>query len=779
MRLKFLKSPTFFIAAPVILGVCLLQLFPNAVRLLGLDRLEWMTYDWRVRVTHHYDVGFANDATNLGLVEISDDTIGAVNNGSLGFKYGLYWPREVYGRALHELTMQGAKAVAFDVLFATLRHDHAPAKLPNGTTINSDDYFTSQIQESSNVILGADQGLVPARDFRESAWRVANIAVDRDRDGVLRRARAFQDYKVWHPFLEIMANNNGVDLSKTKIETNRITFFRRRAGEEIVFPLDESGRFATTNLYSHPRPGTTLQFLPYTPYRAWSMGIVLAARELGLDLDHPEIKPGQIILHGAAGVTRTIPVDDVGYFYTDWSLTVNDPRLREGAFEELLNDFNERNKGKEIPNTWKGKLVVVGSTATGSDLTDVSATPLQNATYNVANHVNIANSVISGRFIHLMPLPLDLLLIVLVGSISAWITWVVSRPITGSLLMLGFVATYVTSTVAIYGHYRLWVPIILPMACAGATTHLLLLTHRVRVEQMEKRRVKGLFSRLVSPDVVNQVLSAPTLSKGGVRTEITVYFADVRGFTELTDVTQAHAAEYIEKNQLNPEAAEAYVDAQAKESLDTISLYLGTIADIVKQRKGLLDKYIGDCVMAFWGAPLGNPRHAADAVRAAIDAQLALAELNLKRAAQNKRLEEENASREKSGLPPHSLLPVLNMGTGINTGLAIVGYMGSETHLLNYTAFGREVNLASRLEGISGHGRILIGEATYLALKRDDPQLAARCLEWPPRMVKGFRHAVKLYEVLWRIDANVPPPPEENTDVRLVKPLPSGGTVKT
>jgi adenylate cyclase len=374
---------------------------------------------------------------------------------------------------------------------------------------------------------------------------------------------------------------------------------------------------------------------------------------------------------------------------------------------------------------------------------------------------------------------LDLLLIVLVGSISAWITWVVSRPVTGSFMMLGFVATYVTGAVAVYGHYRLWVPIILPMACAGATTHLLLLTHRVRVEQMEKRRVKGLFSRLVSPDVVDQVLAAQTLSKGGVRCEITVYFADVRGFTELTDATQAHAAEYIEKNKLSPEAAEAYVDAQAKESLDTISLYLGTIADIVKQRKGLLDKYIGDCVMAFWGAPMGNPRHAADAVRAAIDAQQALAELNLKRAEQNKRLEEENVSRQNSGLPAHSLLPVLNMGTGINTGLAIVGYMGSETHLLNYTAFGREVNLASRLEGISGHGRILIGEATYLALKRDDPQLAARCLEWPPRMVKGFRHAVKLYEVLWRIDANVPPPPEENTDVRLVKPFPSSGAVKT
>ncbi len=496
MRLKFLKSPTFFIAAPVILGVCLLQLTPRAVRLLGLDRLEWMTYDWRVRMTHRYEPGPENDATNLGIVEISDDTLGAVNNGTLGFRYGLYWPRQVYARALHELTSEGAKAVAFDVLFAERRPDHPPVKLPDGTTNSSDDYFTSQIQESGNVILGADQDLVPAPTFFESAWAVGNISVDRDRDGVLRRAQVFRDYRVWHVFLQVMAKNNGVDLTKTRIETNHIIFVRRRGDEEIIFPLDKNNHFETTNLYPHPRAGIPLTFPPFTPFRAWSMGIVLAARELGLDLDHPEFKPGEITLHGKGGVTRTIPVDAAGYFYTDWSLTINDPRLEEGAFEELLERYNARAKGKEIPNNWKDRLIVIGSTATGSELTDVGATPLEGSAYNVTEYVNVANSVISNRFIHVTPLPVDLLLIVLVGSISAWITWVVSRPVTGSLLMLGFVATYVTAALALYGHYRLWVPIILPMACAGATTHLLLLTHRVRVEQMEKRRVKGLFPGL-------------------------------------------------------------------------------------------------------------------------------------------------------------------------------------------------------------------------------------------------------------------------------------------
>jgi class 3 adenylate cyclase/CHASE2 domain-containing sensor protein len=777
VRLSFLKSPTFFITAPVIFGVCILQIMPQVIRFAGFDRLEWMTYDWRVRLARHYASPFVNGATNLGLVEISDDTIAAVNSGSLGFKYGLYWPREVYARALNELSSQGARAVAFDVLFAELRNDHPPVKLPDGASVSSDQYFARQLKESGNVILGADQDLLPARLFRNNAWRVANISVKRDADGVLRHARAYQDYRVWHRFIEQMATEYGLDLSKTIIEPNRIIFIRQRGGEQIEFPTDGSGEIASTNLSGHLRAGVPDKFAPFTPFRAWSMGVVLAARQLGLDLDHAQFKPGLVILHGSGDVTRTIPVDAEGYFYIDWSLTQNDPWLTEGSMEELLEEFTERARGGAIPNHWKDKLVVIGSTATGNELADVGATALESSTFLVTEHLNVANSVITGRFVQTTPLPLNLLLIVLVGGISAWITSVVARPATGSLLMLGFGAAYVAVTADLFFRFRISAPIVLPLGCAGVITHLSVLTHRVRVEQMEKKRVKLLFSRLVSPDVVNEVLAAPTLSLGGVRREITVYFADVRGFTELTDVTQAQAADYVERNKLSTAEAEAYFDAQARESLGTISLYLGTIADIVKQRKGLLDKYIGDCVMAFWGAPLGNPQHAADAVRAAIDAQQALAELNLRRAAQNKRLGEENISRQRLGLPPHPLLPVLTMGTGINTGLATVGYMGSETHLLNYTAFGREVNLASRLEGVSGHGRIIIGEATYVALKRDDPKLAALCLEWPPRMVKGFRDAVRIYEVMWHAEASTPPPPEENTEVRTIKPSPSDGAI--
>jgi class 3 adenylate cyclase len=95
-------------------------------------------------------------------------------------------------------------------------------------------------------------------------------------------------------------------------------------------------------------------------------------------------------------------------------------------------------------------------------------------------------------------------------------------------------------------------------------------------------------------------------------------------------------------------------------------------------------------------------------------------------------------------------LELLSMGSGINTGIVTVGLMGSEQHTFNYTVFGREVNLAARLEGLSGHGRILIGEGTYQALLRHNPDLAKSCQALAPANVKGFRTAVRIYEVPWR-----------------------------
>jgi adenylate cyclase len=182
-----------------------------------------------------------------------------------------------------------------------------------------------------------------------------------------------------------------------------------------------------------------------------------------------------------------------------------------------------------------------------------------------------------------------------------------------------------------------------------------------------------------------------------------------------------------------------------------VNLYLSTIADTIKKNGGTLDKYIGDCVMAFWGAPADEERHAVCCVQAAIEAQRAIYRLNEERRQENGRRERANFERMALGqsLSALRLLDILSVGTGINTGTVDAGLMGSQD-AQNYTVFGRDVNVASRLEKLAGSGRILIGEATFIELKKHDPALAATCIELPPAEVRGIRDAVKIYDVPWK-----------------------------
>src|SRR5687768_15299755 len=137
-----------------------------------LNRLEWITYDWRVReaVRHSPPV-----ATNLGFVAMDDDSIDALLNGSLPYRFGLLWPRQVYGRLVDELSAQGAKAIGFDVLFSELRPDH-PDVVVAGQRIPSDEFFARSLQRTRNVILASEGRLFPPAAFATNALAVAHIS---------------------------------------------------------------------------------------------------------------------------------------------------------------------------------------------------------------------------------------------------------------------------------------------------------------------------------------------------------------------------------------------------------------------------------------------------------------------------------------------------------------------------------------------------------------------------------------------------------------------------
>lgn len=774
MKFRPIKQAPVFIAAGVIGLACLLSL----LRLDFFTRLENMTYDWRARLALRHP---PTTATNLGFVAISDDSIAALNNGSLGFRYGLYWPRQVYGRVLRELSAQGAKAVAFDVLFAGRRHDHPhvpvsatqwsglpeflsrlhPGQKPETyedhgevlTVLESDEYFAWQLDRSGIAIIAAEPGAQPHSLFADHALTVGDISAEADSDGVLRRACAFHEYRRWHPaFKQVEADKDyGVDLNNVQLTPGKIVL-KRSGLPDITVPVDAENNFQLSDFATNLPAGMPKTAKAFTDERVWHMGVVLAARELRINLAaaRVDLPRGRITLPGADGVERILPVDRNGYFYINWEITPTNAALTTDSFESLLQEDRQRIGGatNTTSNRWRDRLVVVGSNATGNDLTDRGATPLEKSALLVSKHWNVANAIITGRFIRPAARSTELALILLLGLATALLTWQL-RVLPGFIGVLLLAVLYALLCVYLFGSQRYWLPLVLPVTGSLFVQYGLLVTYRAVFEQRERRRVKSVFSRIVAPDVVNELLEAETLALGGARREVTILFADVRGFTEMTDNVQERVAAFVTQHRLTGRDAEACYDAVAEQTLQTISLYLGLIADIVKKHGGTLDKYIGDCAMAFWGAPKPNSRHALRCVRAAIEAQQCIHALNVSRQLENEQLATENQTRATAGLPPKPVLPVLTLGTGINSGAAMVGLMGSDQHGLNYTVLGREVNLASRLEGMSGRGRIIIGEETYRQIQRDDPALAARCLEQETATLKGFHKPVRNFEVPW------------------------------
>jgi class 3 adenylate cyclase/CHASE2 domain-containing sensor protein len=762
--LKPFKRAPGLIALGVVLIFCLLRWLDCDY----FERLERMTYDMRAREALRFPPPVA---TNLGFVFIDEASIVYVRRDrGLGYHFGLYWPRQVYGRLVEELADQGAKAVAFDVLFGELRDDHLPLQMADGNVMTSDGFFALQMRLSRNVIVAVTKDTYLPQLFGTNAMALAHIAKQQDSDGVLRRAQAFLSYTNWHPaFLRAQEElDYGIDLHKARVEPRQIILPRGTNGADAIrVPLDADGDFRLSDFFGDALPvGAARTAKPFTIERVWHMGVVLAAQELKLDLAKAEIDlpHGRITLRGPNGVERIIPVDHEGSFYVDWCLPPNHPKLTEESIQELLGQSQRRLLGHTdgLTNRWSGKLVVVGSVAVGNDLTDRGATPLLDSTFLVSTHWNVANSIITGRFIHRAPLAVDLAVILVMGLAAALLTLEMRILISSGLVVLLEIA-YVVFGFVVYVSTRYWFPIVLP-AGSLLLTHGGLVIWRVVFEQAERRRVKSILSTMVSPKIADVLVRAEKLALGGSRRQITVFFADVRGFTEFTDRSQEQVAEYVRAHNLAGAEAEACFDQQARETLETVNLYLGLLAGTVLKHDGTLDKFIGDCVMAFWGAPNPEPKHALACVRAAIEAQRAVYELNLERVSENKRREKENLARASAGLLPRNLMPILLLGSGINTGMATVGMMGSEVkdvvRQANYTVFGREVNLASRLESASGRGRIFIGKTTYEHLLRDDPKLASTCVELPPRELKGFRTAVRAYEVPWR-PAGAPPFDEE------------------
>ena len=562
MHLKSIKLVPCLVAFGVISIVSL----TSCLRLDLFERLERMTFDMRSREALRFPRPVS---TNLGFVFIDEDSIRRVQNGSLGYRFGLYWPRQVYGRLVQELADQGAKTVAFDVIFSELRPFDAAVKMPDNSFLESDEFFALQMRRAGNVIIPITQQVTPPALFLTNAIAVGDISTDKDSDGILRRAKVFRVYRNWHSaFKQMEADPEyGVDLNKARVEPRQIVLPRSEGGD-IRIPLDTDGNFDLTDFWGDKLPpNLPRKAKPFTEQRAWHMGVELAARELGLDLAKAEIDlpRGRIVLHGASGVERTIPVDREGWFFIDWCMPPSHAKLTREAIKDILAQYNMRTAGQTngFDNRWMGKSIIVGSSAVGNDLTDRGATPLAPDTLFVSKHWNVANSIITGRFVQRAPLVVELTLICVLGIIAAVATWRL-RALPALAVVMLIASAYVSIAILTYVHSRYWLPVVLPVLGALIVQYLCQVTWRVVFEQAERRRVRSVFSTMVSPKIVNELLEAQTLELGGVRREITIFFADVRGFTALTDSSQERVAEFVRANNLSGAQAEAAFDDQAR-----------------------------------------------------------------------------------------------------------------------------------------------------------------------------------------------------------------------
>ena len=728
----------------IVVGLaCLLEVLPSGRWNSGIRRLEWIIYDSLMQMTASQRPD-DDSVSKLGFVEIRDESILSIADGSLGFQFGLYWPRHLYAKLLDELTTEGAKAVAFDVLFAEPRADHTPVMLANGDSIPSDEAFARSLSTNRIGILAAAEDVIPDELFLSTKVPIGDISAVKDADGVLRRAKSYNDReRIWHRAIRQHAAIQSLALSKARVETGLIVLPHLGSGSNLVIRLDQEGRFNPADLDQNGSPAK-----PFQTIRIWHMGIMLAARALGLDLDKAQVVGQCLFIPGTNGVSRTIPLDSEGFFLIDWKTRHGDSNLTTLSFEQILGRHILR---KEEPqeNTFSNKLVIVGSTATGNDLTDRGATPLSKDTYLVSKHWNVAAMVIGDRFIRSSPVWLNLLLIVFLGTSAAALTWNL-RTVQASLSVAALLGVYLLLTDWLFASQRFLMPVVLPLVGGLLINHGMLVTYRARLEQNEKRRVKDVFAKIVSPNIVHELLKSENVVLGGSRRKISVYFADVRGFTAFMDARERQTDDHIRRTSLVGIEADLFRDRAADNNLRTINGYLATIADNVKKHKGTLDKYMGDCVMAFWGAPIEDPHHAVRCVLAAIESQQAIEMLNVQSSRDNEQRERDNPGRIARGEHPFEKLPEISLGTGINTGFVTVGLMGSDQHVLNYTVFGGEVNLASRLEGFSGRGRIIIGEGTFKELEQLAPDLAKTCSPLEVTGLKGFATGLQGYEVPWR-----------------------------
>ena len=394
---------------------------------------------------------------------------------------------------------------------------------------------------------------------------------------------------------------------------------------------------------------------------------------MALDMLRAVTNSGAILIRSDAVGIRAVavpglelPTDENGQMWINYA--PHDPARFVSAKDVL--------DGNAPADRFQGRLVLIGTSAVG--LLDIKATPVENAMPGVEIHAQVLENALTQSVLSRpnYAVGVEVVATAILGTI-----FVVLAPIVGAttLLVSGFLtaAAMAAGSWYYYTQQGLLFDVTFPLIAIFVTYMTLVFINYFR-EQADRRRIRSAFSQYISPALVEQLADSPKkLVLGGEVRNMTILFSDVRGFTTIS---------------------ESFKDDPQGLTL-LMNRLLTPLTNAIIERKGTIDKYIGDAIMAFWNAPLDDADHEAHACASALDML--------------KRMDDLNHAREAEALEDGRPYHPINIGLGINTGTCVVGNMGSDLRF-DYSVLGDPVNLASRLEGRSkSYGTpIIIGAKT-------------------------------------------------------------------
>jgi adenylate cyclase len=634
-----------------------------------LQTVELKTYDWRLVRTARPETA----RRDIALVEIDEYSLRNLEPNAGRWP----WPRAVHSMLLDYLARAPATVIAYDVLFteADTRtgFDFGSATLSGA---ESDRMFVDSVKSAGNVILLAD---ATYQAQEGSGQPIPDAGFQIHAAGVMER------HVIFPPFGALAAAGSGLG--------HNLFYLDADGPVRHTVPFVRSGR----------------QTLP-------SLGLAAALRKAGVRSDAVRLD-GEIV----SVADRRIPLTwwrvktTAGDDSFLWGLiNFRGPAVLDDlkshtyptySFYELEYSEEQLLAGRKPnvdPAVFRDKIVFVGVTASG--LFDVFETPFSHGRMpGIQVHAAVADDILSNRFMRPAREP------VRIGTVVAF---ALAIGVIATVLPVWWAAAATGVVVAMFGWVALrmfaagyWVNLTQPVI-GSAVALFGGVAYQYFVEGSEKRKIKRLFGQFVSKDVSEQLVANPSLARlGGQRRDMTVLFSDIRGFTTVSE-------------RGNPE-----------EIVGMLNEYFTAMVSTVFRHKGTLDKFVGDMVMALFGAPLDDPHHANHAVEAALDMIDELQLLNARWKAEGR--------------------PELDIGIGINTGSMIAGNIGSDA-IMSYTVIGDAVNLGSRLESLNKQygTRIIISDATR-------EQLTGSYVYRPlgEVVVKGKTRPVAIFELAGRSEA--------------------------